>query len=483
MCYTYDSLSRLTARTIKNLNDNTVISTETFTYDAAGNIIGADDDSCTYDINNRLISFNGNTVSYDLDGNMLSNGTLSCTYDSSNRLISAGGHTYTYNAEDVRIRNLCDECCCEDTTYTYDTNAKLSRLLCKTTNSVTTKYVYGRGLIGEEVSNDFKTYHFDYRGSTVAITDISGNITDTFQYDSYGKLLTRTGTSEVIFGYNGRDGVVTDKNGLIYMRARYYSPELKRFVHADIVAGQISNAVTLNRFAYANGNPVSFVDPFGLSPDERWEDIQRAKDILDAINDALNGLDTAIEGFRIEKRIINGVEKIIIYGPNDLLHGDDIDIAQRIINADNLSKYPNIQKYLNPVTATKDALSTYADVFTGTAKNVSDYIGVIGDIVFIGVDTVVEASKYEDWEDILLVGGYTAVTGTVSTVVSTAASAATAAVITSTATKLGGTIGTAIAPGLGTVIGAGVGLLVGWAVGKIFDWGKEKYIDKIVENN
>ena len=49
------------------------------------------------------------------------------------------------------------------------------------------------------------------------------------------------------------------------MRARYYSPVMKRFINADIIAGAISNAITLNRFAYANGNPVSFVDPFGLS--------------------------------------------------------------------------------------------------------------------------------------------------------------------------------------------------------------------------
>ncbi len=75
----------------------------------------------------------------------------------------------------------------------------------------------------------------------------------------------RTGTGDIILGYNGRDGVVTDTNGLCYMRARYYSPDMRRFINADIIAGKISNAVTLNRYAYANGNPVSNVDPFGLS--------------------------------------------------------------------------------------------------------------------------------------------------------------------------------------------------------------------------
>ena len=171
MCYTYDNLSRVTARTVKKLSDNSVVSTETFNYDAAGNVTSAPDSSFQYDTNNRLISFNGNTVNYDLDGNMLSNGTLTCTYDSANRLVSAGGHTYTYNAQDVRIRNFCTE---EDTTYTYNTNAKLSMLLMKTTNGVVTKYVYGKGLIGEEVSGAFKTYHFDCRGSTIAITNASG---------------------------------------------------------------------------------------------------------------------------------------------------------------------------------------------------------------------------------------------------------------------------------------------------------------------
>ena len=96
----------------------------------------------------------------------------------------------------------------------------------------------------------------------------------------------------MVFGYNGRDGVITDANGLLYMRARYYSPELRRFINADIVPGEISNAITLNRYAYANGNPVSNIDPFGLSA-ERGEQISEfaitAVELCENFKDAVEG--------------------------------------------------------------------------------------------------------------------------------------------------------------------------------------------------
>ena len=90
----------------------------------------------------------------------------------------------------------------------------------------------------------------------------------------------------MIFGYNGRDGVITDANGLLYMRARYYSPELRRFINADIVPGEISNAITLNRYAYANGNPVSNIDTFGLSAER--ENINQMESALNDIIDKFN---------------------------------------------------------------------------------------------------------------------------------------------------------------------------------------------------
>ncbi len=271
VCYNYDNLNRVVSRAVTSGCDK-LISIENFSYDAAGNIIDAPNSCFSYDNNNRLIAFQNEDVEYDLDGNMKHlaiDGEVKCfEYDSANRLIKATGHTYTYNAEDIRIRNLC---CDEDTVYTYNTNCKLNQLLVKTTNGVVTKYVYGLGLIGEEKCGEFKTYHFDYRGSTIAVTDTSGNVTDTFEYNAYGKIVSRTGNSDIIFCYNGRDGVVTEKNGLIYMRARYYSPDIRRFVNADIIRGAISDSTSLNRYAYVNGNPASLVDPLGLSADGRGQ--------------------------------------------------------------------------------------------------------------------------------------------------------------------------------------------------------------------
>ena len=83
-----------------------------------------------------------------------------------------------YNAEDVRILNNDGV---HDITYTYDVNRKLSRLLTKTVGYVETKYIYGLGLIAEAKCNELKVYHFDSRGSTIAITDENGVITDTYE--------------------------------------------------------------------------------------------------------------------------------------------------------------------------------------------------------------------------------------------------------------------------------------------------------------
>ena len=133
-------------------------------------------------------------------------------------------------------------------------------------------------------------------------------VTDTFAYDSYGNITSRTGTTEAIFLYNGEYGVVTDSNGLLYMRARYYSPELRRFINADILMGDINNSSTLNRYAYANGNPISNIDPFGLAADEGrggnsnlWNSLLNfGKDFVTMSGNILESVFVLTSGFEIQ---------------------------------------------------------------------------------------------------------------------------------------------------------------------------------------
>ncbi len=73
-------------------------------------------------------------------------------------------------------------------------------------------------------------------------------------------------------------GVMTDDNGLYYMRARYYNVNIKRFINQDVVHGSINVSQSLNRYSYVQGNPIKLTDPFGLSPLDRlnWKNLGHA---------------------------------------------------------------------------------------------------------------------------------------------------------------------------------------------------------------
>ncbi len=74
VCYNYDELSRVVLKTVRNVTTDAFIFSESYTYDAAGNITDAPDSCFLYDTNNRLVIFEGRSVSYDLDGNMTYDG-------------------------------------------------------------------------------------------------------------------------------------------------------------------------------------------------------------------------------------------------------------------------------------------------------------------------------------------------------------------------------------------------------------------------
>ncbi|MBI5386719.1 MAG: RHS repeat protein [Verrucomicrobia bacterium] len=224
----------------------------------------------TLDVDNRIATFGGQTVSHDVDGNMTSgpgtNATfLSYGYDARNRLRSVGGLSYGYDPGGNRTSVTNGGTV---TRFVVNPNAALSQVLLRIQNGVTNYYVYGAGLLYEvtetATSTNTLTYHFDYRGSTVALTDAGGNVRDRVEYSPYGSLTYRWGTNDTPFLFNGRYGVQTDANGLLHMRARYYNPYLCRFVNSD----PVGFAGGMNLYAFADGNPVNLLDPFGLGTED-----------------------------------------------------------------------------------------------------------------------------------------------------------------------------------------------------------------------
>jgi RHS repeat-associated protein len=127
--------------------------------------------------------------------------------------------------------------------------------------NITAYYVYGLGLISKITpSNQSYFYHFDGIWSAIGISDSSGNIVNKYAYDAFGRVLTQEEGIPNPFRYVGQFGVMDDGNGLFYMRARYYDPEVGRFISKDPI-GFLGG---LNMFTYVANNPVVRVDPSGL---------------------------------------------------------------------------------------------------------------------------------------------------------------------------------------------------------------------------
>jgi RHS repeat-associated protein len=218
----------------------------------------------TYDNDNRLATFNSTSVTIDAAGNLTygpgTNSTFGTySYDSRNRLTSAQGVAYAYDPANNRtfITN-------GSAVSVFVTEPGNSEVLMRITGNVTNYYIYGPGLLYEiDVAPAGTTtafYHFDCRGSTVALTDGNGNPTDLVEYSPYGTTTYRSGTNTTPFLFNGQLGVQTDPNGLLYMRARYYNPYISRFLNPD----PSGFAGGLNYYVFADGNPISETDPFGL---------------------------------------------------------------------------------------------------------------------------------------------------------------------------------------------------------------------------
>jgi RHS repeat-associated protein len=289
--YTYDDWNRLTREIWKNAIGMTTLDI-VYSFQTAG----TDQYGDTGNICSKTVTRNGGTPE-----------TTTFTYDEYNKLTTINhpgnvAETLTYNANGQLTRSSKSNG--EATSYYWNDQGFLTKVLLPSGEPVEYKYdgvgrLVGRkdadgeqvfvqsgwSIMTEQDTEGRRTYYtgsssqnnnsgeanfflFNHRGDTVLITDQTGEVSNSLHYEAYGKVTDNTGTpipansitSSTLLPplFVGAYGIRYDrKTELSYMRFRWYSLSNLRFISADKIG-------SINRYSYANGNPLIFIDPLGL---------------------------------------------------------------------------------------------------------------------------------------------------------------------------------------------------------------------------
>ena len=291
--YQYDLLNRLTHVTNKDSLAQTINSyvygydtkdlrdSETTTGDPAATPLADDLVTYDYDAANQLVAFDNpaNALTYDQDGNLTHGVTpdgypFIASYDAENRLsmleYSDGGGVvqrtdYEYSSDGTLARTLKRE----DGVVTDDRRFIRAGLLLLQerdgSNVVTSDNTWGLhfgggigGLLRAGPTGTDHEYLFDGKGNVTAVLDGTQTPVASYSYDPFGAPRARSGALEQEFRFATK--MYDEQTGLSYFGFRFYSPLIGRWISRD----PSRESGGANLYAYAENDPVSFVDPTGL---------------------------------------------------------------------------------------------------------------------------------------------------------------------------------------------------------------------------
>jgi len=280
--YNYDYLNRL--QMAEETNGGAPVWKQVFKYDTYGNR-NFDTGTTTTDINSPLTNPKINPANYHISST--DPGQTNVTYDAGGNLTTAvDGKRFAYDSENRQAQLNQGNTTAGGATYYYDGFGRRAK---KVAAEGTTVFVYDIAdrLVAEygywDGVGGTKYITPDILGSSRAVTDAAGAVSR-HDYYPYGKEITRN-----VAGYGGADGVKQKfsrkerdaESSLDYFGARYYSSTLGRFTTPDEFNGwpsevfafgaaanptfyaDLTNPQTLNKYVYANNNPLRFVDPTG----------------------------------------------------------------------------------------------------------------------------------------------------------------------------------------------------------------------------
>jgi len=285
--YTYDGAGRLTLeffqssgpdyQTIYQYDASGNRSRQTYIFDPYNetNDLFTTVTEYTYDANNRLTSVTTGTD------------TLSYTYDNNGNMLSeSNGKTYSYNVLNQLVTFVNGE---YTTTYTYLPNGlRASKTMGNDQNHLHSDFVWdGDDLVYEYVRNMYyyppldNCIVYNYGNGLISQSNTETNEYILFTKNTHGDvsdMLNASSTTLAVFaekefdafgnggstGYSamGYAGQYHDyETGFIYLRARYYSPAVGRFINEDPIRDG------LNWYVYCGNNPVNYTDSTGLDED------------------------------------------------------------------------------------------------------------------------------------------------------------------------------------------------------------------------
>lgn len=208
-----------------------------------------------YDTNGNLSSILSSSTSRSFSWDIRN--TLTAVYDNTNEI-----GRYDYDANLQRIWRRTAQ---ESIEYVLDDDFILLEI--DTSQQSMRRYHFAHKPLAVSKNSGTNTItsflHTDGLGSISDVSTINGALVTARQYDAWGR--HRNGTTpsakDLKLGYTGHHHDI--ETGLTYARARYYDADLGRFISRDSYEGTPADAPSLHRYAYAQANPLRYVDPDG----------------------------------------------------------------------------------------------------------------------------------------------------------------------------------------------------------------------------
>lgn len=276
------------------------------------------------------------------------------TWDDASRLVGIQAAVLDYNGMDDVIRRVEAG---QTNFFYYNRGLAEAPVVAEqdgNSGAFTRYYVWTPGgallyLVDIAGGNAPRYFHFDLAGSTLALTDGAGAMTDSYAYDPHGRLLQQSGTQPQPFTFAGRFGVRQEgADGTLYqMRARYYDARSGRFLSREPLWPRLENAAALNPYVYARNNPVSLLDPSGLDVAEALlascealkqehmemlKDMSHVRDELDDIKSRFGNM--AFAQYRLEPDSIPEDDRAEFEKVLQRVKRREMDIARLDVKAD-----------------------------------------------------------------------------------------------------------------------------------------------------